>query len=248
MDKDLKDTIRKLEEAKKKQERLEKTIIILSGLLIIIVFTVIGINLYSGKDEKVSEPEINIVNEKTPEVIKKEEKIAQGTQKAAVSTKLIQPAENTAKNQVKEKKETNIQIQKTKEKITVTNQTKKEDKKQGKVVIVKKPEKVEKKPAKTYKGEIKPAKKEEKKKVVKKEEKKVEKATVQKGYYYIQVGAFSSKQNAEKAKKKYKISSSRFVIVKSGSLYKLLIGKFKTRKEAQNFMRKYGIKGIIKKI
>lgn len=78
MDKDLKDTIRKIEEAKKKQERLEKTIIILSGILIIIVFTVIGINLYSGKGEKVSEPEINIVDEKAIEapVKKEEQKVA----------------------------------------------------------------------------------------------------------------------------------------------------------------------------
>lgn len=38
MDQDLKDTIKKLEEAKTKQEKIEKIIIILSGLLIIVIF------------------------------------------------------------------------------------------------------------------------------------------------------------------------------------------------------------------
>ncbi len=226
MDKDLKDTIRKLEEAKKKQEKLEKTIIILSGILIIIVFTVIGVNLYSGKEEKVSQPEINIVNEK--------------------------PAET--KKPVEEKKESK-QVE-----IAKKPEQKVEEKKENKQIKKEAPKKVEaktvQKPVSEKKTAEKKIEKTEKKvvKKVQKEKKTVEKqtkhkvATAQKGYYYIQLGAFSQKKNAEKAKSRFKIPASRFYIVKEGSLYKLLIGRFKTRKEAQAFMRKHGLKGLVKKI
>ena len=68
MDQDLKDTIKKLEEAKSKQEKIERVIILLSGLLIVIIFSIIGINVYSDKEETISEPEINIVaKDKTEE-------------------------------------------------------------------------------------------------------------------------------------------------------------------------------------
>ncbi|NPA54411.1 MAG: hypothetical protein GXO21_07060 [Aquificae bacterium] len=232
MDKDLKDTIRKLEEAKRRQEKLEKTIIILSGLLIVIVFTVIGINLYSGKNEKISEPEINIINEKSPDIAKiNKEETANVVQKGILPT--TSNITTSTQSQIISKSKSE-QIEK------------KEKTEKSKVVIIKKPEKIEKRKETPQKKEI------QKKKITsantkntKKEEKK---ASVQTGYYYIQVGAFSSKENAERAKKNFKISPSRFVIIRTGKLYKLLIGKFKTRKEAQNFMRKYGIKGIIKKI
>ena len=69
-----------------------------------------------------------------------------------------------------------------------------------------------------------------------------------KGFYYIQVGAFTSEKNVKKAMKSYKVPFSHFYVQRVGKLYKLMIGKFKTRKEAQEFMRKYGIKGILKKI
>ncbi len=232
MDKDLKDTIRKLEEAKRRQERLEKTIIILSGILIIIVFTVIGINIYSGKEEKVSQPEINIVSDKTPEVAKVVE-----TEKKNEPVKQEKKEEKTKPEKPKQEKQLakakqNTQQQK-KQPVPNVLKPKKEQK-----------QKVEKKIVK--KVESKPVKKVEKPKVVKKHNKVI--ATTQKGFYYIQVGAFSSKENAEKAKKHYKLPSSRFYIIRTGKLYKLLIGKFKTRKEAQMFMRKHGIKGLVKKV
>jgi len=68
MDQDFKNAIKKLEEAKRKQERTERMIIFLSGLLVVIIFSIIGINIYSGSEETISEPEINIVAEEAQPV------------------------------------------------------------------------------------------------------------------------------------------------------------------------------------
>ncbi|WP_457626082.1 SPOR domain-containing protein [Persephonella sp.] len=106
MDQDLKDTIKKLEEAKSKQEKIERIIILLSGLLIVIIFSIIGINVYSGKEETISEPEINIVAkqkeiEKSPPLV---EKPAQEKEKKEI--KAVQPeksAEKTEKTKTEQK-------------------------------------------------------------------------------------------------------------------------------------------------
>jgi len=97
MDQDLKDTIKKLEEAKSKQEKIERIIILLSGLLIVIIFSIIGINVYSGKEETISEPEINIVAkqkeiEKSPPPV---EKPAQEKEKKEI--KAVQPEKSAEK-------------------------------------------------------------------------------------------------------------------------------------------------------
>ncbi len=229
MDKDLKDTIRKLEEAKRKQERLEKTIIILSGLLIIIVFTVIGINLYSGKNEKISEPEINIVNEKPPKPVEKEpEKVLADAGKSNQKPKSIEEA---VKKKEQEKKKEKVAEKKKNSNNSITGKEERkkvqaEKKEKPKVVIKKKPEKIKKK----------------------KESVKEFPGPVEKGFYYIQVGAFTSEKNVKKAMKSYKVPSQHFYVLKTGKLYKLMVGKFKTRKEALEFMRKYGFKGILKKL
>ncbi|WP_456464946.1 SPOR domain-containing protein [Persephonella sp.] len=201
MDQDLKDTIKKLEEAKSKQEKIERIIILLSGLLIVIIFSIIGINIYSDKEETVSEPEINIVAKDKPQ--KKDEEKKQEKQK-----ELITQQEQPPKQISKEKKEN----------ISSTNKNKET-----------------------------PLKKEEKNKnttqAIKSQKKTV--PSFRSGYY-IQAGAFTTRKKAQKLLETLKIPNAK--IRKEGQLYKVLIGEFKNRKEAYNFMKKIGIKGFIRKI
>ncbi|WP_457623543.1 SPOR domain-containing protein [Persephonella sp.] len=208
MDQDLKDTIKKLEEAKTKQERIEKIIIILSGLLIIVIFSVIGINIYSGKNETISEPEIDIVAERTPDKVKNEIPLHQNITETKESEKYKKEQEKTEKKEVKQTQTQNKE---------------------------KKPEEVEK-----------PVKKE---KIVQKKPEPVKKAspsTPPKGYYYIQLGAFSS----EKKAKKYvsDLKKKNVYIIKEKGLYKVLLGRFKTSKEAYKYLRDNDMKGFVRKL
>ena len=61
MEKDIKHAIKKLEEKRKKIEKTEKIILFLSGIILIVIFAIIGLNIYTGIGEKVSEPEVEIV-------------------------------------------------------------------------------------------------------------------------------------------------------------------------------------------
>ncbi|WP_457634595.1 SPOR domain-containing protein [Persephonella sp.] len=139
MDQDLKDTIKKLEEAKSKQEKIERIIILLSGLLIIIIFSIIGINIYSNKEETVSEPEINIVakNETEKETQKKSETQLEQKQTDKQPEKVPQKVEkqNTPppKPEVKKQPETNTKLtaNKTEKKEEKPVKTVKEEKKKA---------------------------------------------------------------------------------------------------------------------
>jgi septal ring-binding cell division protein DamX len=75
MDKDLKDSIKKIQKKRERYERLEKLVIFFTGVIAVLIFLIIGLNVYSGLTEKVSEPEINIVeneNIKKPVKVEKE--------------------------------------------------------------------------------------------------------------------------------------------------------------------------------
>ncbi|WP_457641551.1 SPOR domain-containing protein [Persephonella sp.] len=222
MDHDLKDTIKKLEEAKTKQERIERIIIILSGLLIIVIFSVIGINIYSGKDETISEPEIDIVAEKTLNSIPKDELIPEEKPTLHKNISQLEKEKKTV-----EKKTENPATAKTENKTTETKKTTKN------------------KPAKETK--ITKQEKSQEKKTVKKEKKTLPTVkTPEAGFYYIQLGAFSSRKKAEKFTKSLK--SKNIYIINEKGLYKVLLGKFKSRKDAYKYMREKDIKGFVRKI
>ncbi|SNZ10163.1 Cell division protein DedD (protein involved in septation) [Persephonella hydrogeniphila] len=220
MDKDLKDTIKKLEEAKSKQEKIERIIILLSGLLIVIIFSIIGINVYSGKEETISEPEINIIAKQ-----KKEEKNTPPAEKTVPKVEKKEDIKSPEQPVKAEKVIEEKKVEKPKtvqEKISTPLKTEKK-------VAEKTPEKASKK------TEEKP----------KKEQKKVAKNPFPSGYY-IQAGAFSTKKKAEKLLKKLNMPNAK--IRKEGELYKVLIGSFKNRKEAYRFMKEKNIKGFVRKI
>ncbi|NPA52709.1 MAG: SPOR domain-containing protein [Aquificae bacterium] len=64
MERDIKHTIKNLESKRKKIEKIEKIILFLSGIILIIIFSIIGLNIYSGIGQKVSEPEIEVISGK----------------------------------------------------------------------------------------------------------------------------------------------------------------------------------------
>jgi len=81
-----------------------------------------------------------------------------------------------------------------------------------------------------------------------KENKKVDSkeitSLISSGGFSIQVGAFSTREKAEIEKAKY---PNAYIIEENG-LHKVLVGKFKTEKEARDYQRKHNIKGFIKRV
>ena len=68
------------------------------------------------------------------------------------------------------------------------------------------------------------------------------KKTIEKKYYYIQVGALASMEKARKEKAKFeKRGFKNLVIIKEKGLYKILIGRFNSIKEAMNYKRKHNL-------
>jgi DNA polymerase III gamma/tau subunit len=81
-----------------------------------------------------------------------------------------------------------------------------------------------------------------------KENKKVDSkeitSLISSGGFSIQVGAFSTREKAEIEKAKY----PNAYIIEEGGLHKVLVGKFKTEKEARDYQREHDIKGFIKRV
>ncbi len=231
MENDIKDTVKKLEEAKKRQEKIERIIILLSGFLVILISAIIGINIYyKGGEEKVSQPEIVIADEENAQVslenknqalkeeVKKELSIDKNKPKIIQNIKETSKSNNkqTAQIEKKENKQ-NISANKPEKKVSQVKETK--EKKQ-----VKKEQELEKAKA-------------AKKKVTQKVQKIV--------FYSVQVGAFKSKENAQKFIKKLKLKG---FIKEEGGFYRVFIGKFNTYKEASQFLRNHSLKGFIRKV
>ncbi len=188
MEKDIKHAIKKLEEKRKKIEKTEKIILFLSGIILIVIFAIIGLNIYTGIGEKVSEPEVEIVK----------------GNKISTKNEIIDEVESEkGENLKKELKQ--VEVKKVKEK-TVPSEIREEK--------VKKEEKPEKK--------------------------------VLTSFYSIQLGAFSLKKNAENFIEKRNLKDA-FIVYRAG-LYRVMVGKFKTKKEAYLYMKKMGVKGIVKKV
>ncbi|NPA58251.1 MAG: hypothetical protein GXN94_03030 [Aquificae bacterium] len=210
MEQDLKDTIKRLEEAKQKQEKAERIIILLTGLLIVVVFSIIGINLYSSMEETVSEPEVEIVGKEEIPPVKTVE-----VEEAVAPVPEVLPVEK----QVEEK--------------PVQKEKPVAEKPANKVVEKPKPQ-PQPKPKPQPKAEVKPKPKTGVKIV----------SPSSLSGIYVQVGAFSTGKKAEKAVKELKLPNA--VILKEDRLYKVLVGSFKNRKEAFQFLEKKNIKGFIR--
>ncbi len=77
-----------------------------------------------------------------------------------------------------------------------------------------------------------------------KKEKKEGVSTPKKGSFYIQLGAFKSKANADNLAKSVKKLGYKAVVIKAGNLYKVRISGFSLRKEAVNELEKLKDKGF----
>ncbi|MEZ0324016.1 MAG: SPOR domain-containing protein [Hydrogenothermaceae bacterium] len=159
--------------------------------------------------------------------------------------------EETVKQKTEPKEPKPATIKETKE---VNTQPKKEEKSESKYQVAKE-EKSQSKKEETHKDK-KVAKATESTETTKKPEpinKKTQKQTESKnevlslvtsGYFSIQTGAFSSRERALAEKSKYK---DAFIIEENG-LYKVLVGKFKSDKEAREYRAENNIPGFIKRI
>ncbi|RUM59442.1 MAG: hypothetical protein DSY66_03895 [Persephonella sp.] len=253
---------------KKEKDKSEKIIYVLTGLLVLVVFGAIAILYFKPVDNKefvkpetiqiakVNEPKpVNsnqTINQTVPESGKAGEekqsvKEQQGKQPQTIGEIIKQKSEEKASKEAKreEVKKEELQKQASQQNNVATNTEKK-------VKEVKKTEEVKKveKPVKTEKKAEEVKKKEEKKAVAKVNQKKevskktpVKKHTVKK-YYYVQVSALASMEKANQVKSRYvRRGFKNVIIIKEKGFYKVLIGKFNSMKEANEFIRKHNIKG-----
>lgn len=261
-ERDLKSAVEKIKK-KKKRETLERLIIFLTGLLITLLFITIGLNFYSKSNQTVSEPDVKIATNiestsKPPQLNQTqnqqksiEEKKDENIQLSQQQQETVKPQnvenrqEETVKPQniennkpqkeVKQSKQVNQQQEtvKPKQKEVVKQQTLEENKKQKEPT---KPHTNKREETVVAKKEI-PAKNniEESKDIL---------SLISKSVFAIQVGAFSTKEKAQEEKSKYEDA----YIVEENGLYKVLIGKFKTEKEAREYQKSKDIKGFVKRV
>ena len=135
MEKDIKDAVKKLEAKRKKIEKTEKIILFLSGIILIVIFSIIGLNIYSGMGQKVSEPEIEVVSGKKLEPEKEiliEDNLAKEEHKekiqieANLKDKSVKEVEG--KEDIKKPQEKPVQQKISAEKKPLQKQTKEEEK------------------------------------------------------------------------------------------------------------------------
>jgi len=256
----------------------EKLIIFFSGLLITLVFIALGLNYYSKLEKTISEPDIKVATNlekpatppqptqlpqqptaesQPPQPKQGEQPAGQSNVKPEEAKKLAQEKEPSKEQLVKEQskeekpKPSEKQPEKTKsEEKQQTAEKQTEKPKQREKAISKKQPKEKK--FKQYATAVKVGKNKEESKPVKhhrsKENKKADgkKITllISFGGFSIQVGAFSTREKAKIEKTKY----SNAYIIEEGGLRKVLVGKFKTEKEARDYQRKHNIKGFIKRV
>ncbi len=294
------------EEKTEEQKQSEKTIYILTALLVFIIFSIIGIFYFNKKEASVSDIKVISTapeNINIPHISKEEKK--EGVEVAKnVEDKQQTTTEETTKTE--ESKETNELskikevaknvISKEEEKITQANvghEAKQETAEQKEITappppINVKPKQEESKKEEQVKQEAKaeakaPApqtaekQKETKKSVEKTKEEKsksksqpqkatttnvakktetkpqtkatkeVKKQVVKKRYFFIQVNAFSSLEKAkEKRNELLKQGHKKVIVIQEKGLYKVLVGKFNSMKEATNYMKKHNLKGWIR--
>jgi cell division protein FtsN len=265
-DRDLKAAVQQIKK-KRKKEMMERLIIFLSGLLITLVFIALGLNYYSKSEKTISEPDIKVATnlEKPatpPQQIQAQPRPTQPPQQPTAEPKLPQPEqeeqltgqsklkpeetkkpaqdkeparEQLAKEQPKEEKPKPSEKQ--------PEKTKSVEKQQTAEKQIEKPKQQEKPISKEQAKEEKPKQHEEPKEN-KNVDSKETTSLISSGGFSIQVGAFSTREKAEIEKAKY---PNAYIIEENG-LYKVLVGKFGTEKEARDYQIEHDIKGFIKRV
>ena len=218
-DRDLKSVVQQIKK-KKRKDTMERVIIFLTGLLLTLVFIALGLNYYSKSEKTVSEPDIKVATELQKPPAPPQETPIQPVQEQ-------QPIQSSQITEQKQEQKL-IQPPQVEEQKQKSQPIQKTEQKQKSSTI--QPEKKE-----TSNAQIK---QKEKTKTEEKAEKNI--AVV----FSIQVGAFSTKEKAEIEKSKY----TNAYIIEEGGLHKVLIGKFKSEKEARDYQREHSIKGFIKKV
>jgi len=235
-DRDLKAAVKQIKK-KRKKEMMERLIIFLSGLLITLVFIALGLNYYSKSEKTISEPDIKVATnlEKPatpPQQIQAQPQSNQPPQQPTAEPQTPQP-----KQEEQPAGQSNVKPEEAKktaqEKEPSKEQPKEEKSKQSATAT-----KVEK-----NKEESKPVKYQQPKENKKVDSKEIT-SIISSGGFSIQVGAFSTREKAEIEKAKY----PNAYIIEEGGLHKVLVGKFKTEKEARDYQREHDIKGFIKRV
>lgn len=266
--KDLKDVFRAVKE-KKRKEKMERLLVYLSGILLALVFVAVGLNFFSKQDKTVSEPDVKIVKDinqpvstpvvppsQTPQPILAEK--SDSMQEVKIPSKEEQPKNiqqetikpEEPKQEYKEEKNQNQQkpaeIQKSEQKITKSEQ---KESKQPKEELSKHTQQKEK-VAQEQKQEQKPNKPIKTDQNIKKPEETAQKnkenplSAVSSGFFSIQVGAFSTREKAMQETSRY----TNAFIIEEGGLYKVLVGRFETDREAREYKNKNNIDGFIKRL
>jgi cell division protein FtsN len=189
------------------------------------------------KQEEQSAGQSNVNPEEAKKPAQEKEPSKEQLAKKQLKEEKPKPSEKQSEKPKSEEKQQTAQKQtekpKQQEKAISKEQSKEEKPKQPATAA-----KVEK-----NKEESKPVKYEEPKENKKVDSKEIT-SLISSGGFSIQVGAFSTRENAEIEKAKY---PNAYIIEESG-LYKVLIGKFKAEKEARSYQREHNIKGFIKRV
>lgn len=272
---DLKDVFKTVKE-KKKKERIERVLIYMSGLLLILIFLAIGLNFFSTEDKTISEPQVKLVKEINQPVATPSVPTEQPLPPPEKPTPL--PPEDLQQVQIpkqEDKKQPEVKTQDTLKQVDVKpleekkiQETKVQTKPKETELKSEEEKKVQKRtPQKTQ--EVEPNDKPEVKTQTAKLSKSVDqKQTSQKtkeeeqptetkftdkdniiskvssGYFSIQIGAFSTREKAVQEKSRYQNA----YIIEEGGLYKVLVGKFSSDKEAREYKINNNIDGFIKRL
>lgn len=223
MENDLKDSIKKIEEIKKRQEKIEKVIIIVAGIFAVLIFLVIGVNIYySGGDEPVSQPEVVLEDKVQINVLeyKSENQITTATALQNPQEKQ-QEIKDTKKDKKQEKPDKSLNTKEQTQDKTLEQERKQKEKHQNTLKTVEK--------TKKQKQETEP----------------VKPVKTKQFYYTVQVGAFASKKRAIEYLNSLKLKGK---VVEKNGIHRVLIGEFDSYKEAYKFMKKHSLKGFVRKV
>ena len=261
---------KKSNNTEKEKDKSEKLIYILTGLLVVVIFGAIAVLYFNpSTTEKVYKPEKIQIAADMKKQVKIEEKAEGGkeelnnksetTETTSQDNKqegqVVQSENQTAEvkektketaveKHVEQKAETNEKVSQETKKKTDTNVVPQTKEEKQKTVITKKEEVKKEAKKEVKKTEKNVAEKKSPVKTVKKVENKREVKKVVKKYYYIQISALASMEKARKVKSQWeKKGFKNVIIIKEKGLYKVLIGRFNSMKEAFKFLREHNIKG-----
>lgn len=259
---DLKDVFRVVKE-KRRKEKIERLLLYLSGLLLALIFTAVGLNFFSQQDKTISEPDVKVVkdinqpisNPSLPqEELPKPQDIPPQVNPPQTAQEVVVP-KSTQTSQTPPSKSA-VSIQTNNQELTVpkpeekkTRDTKLSQESRTTEATTTKQEENKQIKQKTESNKVennKPlvSQKEQIKERPKQPEKEDIVSKLTSGYFSIQVGAFSTKEKALQEKSKY----PNAFIIEEGGLHKVLVGKFSNDKEAREYKIKNDIDGFIKRL